>query len=132
MTKGNSFFSAQAHVEGAARLRRTLKKAGGDLDDLKEANRRAAKAIKPIAEGMAPVLTGRLQASIRVGATRKAGILRAGRKTVAYAGPVHWGWPAHGIKANPFMSNAAIRNQHVWEKEYIAALEAAIRKVKGK
>jgi hypothetical protein len=38
--------------------------------------------------------------------TARAGVVRAGKKSVPYAGPIHWGWPKRNIKANPFLSKA--------------------------
>ncbi|QMV84730.1 HK97 gp10 family phage protein [Corynebacterium hindlerae] len=128
----NGFVSASTHVKGARELRRTLKQAGGDLSQLREANREAARSILPIAAGLAPVKTGALKASLRVGATQRAGIVRAGKKAVPYAGPIHWGWQARGIKANPFMTEAATNNEHIWIEAYMDAVEKAIRQVKGK
>lgn len=129
---GNPFFSSAVHVEGAKELRRTLKLAGGDLSDLRAANRNAAQSIVPIAAGLAPVRSGVLKASVRAGATNRAGIVRAGFKRVPYAGPIHWGWPARGIRPRPFLSEAATGNEHLWLDAYMDEVEKAIAKIKGK
>lgn len=124
-------------VEGAARLRRTLRQAGGDLSDLKAANRAAAGTVSTAAAAAAPRRTGRLAASVRASGTNSAGVVRAGnnRKTVSgvpYAGVIHWGWPARGISANTFLTDAAQATEPVWVPAYEAALMAAIQKVRGK
>lgn len=71
------------YVVGQKRFVQTMRKAGADMQELKEVNRRAADIAKPEAVARAPRgKTGRLAGSIRAGATQKAGIIRAGRKTV--------------------------------------------------
>lgn len=123
-------------------LRATLRRAGGDLQDLRAANRRAVETVRPVAAALAPRRTGRLAATIRVGATVRAGILRAGRKTVPYAGAVHWGWatrpnPAKGVRGgpirpHPFMTRAAQATEPVWVPIYQAEIVSALRAVKGR
>ena len=116
-------------VEGAARLRRTMRQAGLDLEDLKAAHARAVK----IAEGavQAPRRSGRLAGTVRSAGTKTAGILRAGRASVPYAGPIHWGWKARGITAQPFLSDAAQRSEPRWLPVYTEAVDAALDQVKG-
>lgn len=133
---------AGVRIEGARQLRATLKRAGGDLQDLRAANRRAATTVVPAAAALAPKRSGNLAASIRAGATTRAGIVRAGKKRVPYAGPVHWGWPsrpdpARGIrggpiKPHPFLMRAAQDTEPQWVPIYEAEILSAIRKVKGK
>lgn len=132
MADASGFTKVSADVEGVARLRRELKKAGGDLSQLREANRNAAASILPIAEGLAPKRTGRLAATIRTGATNKAGILRAGRKSIPYAGPIHWGWPVRGIRPQPYLAEAAQGNEDIWIGAYTEAIDKAIKQVEGK
>ena len=91
------------YVVGQKRFVQTMRKAGADMQELKEVNRRAADIAKPEAVARAPRgKTGRLAGSIRAGATQKAGIIRAGRKTVPYAGPINYGWPARNIRTTPW------------------------------
>lgn len=92
------------YVVGQKRFVQTMRKAGADMQELKEVNRRAADIAKPEAVARAPRgKTGRLAGSIRAGATQKAGIIRAGRKTVPYAGPINYGWPARNIRPRTFV-----------------------------
>ena len=65
-------------VKGARELAKALRQAGADMQDLKDANRRAADIVAPAAKAKAPRRTGRLAASVRAGATQKAGVIRAG------------------------------------------------------
>lgn len=123
---------AGVRVEGARRLRATLRAAGSSLSDLKDANRRAAGIAAGASRPLAPMLTGRLRASVRSSGTVTAGIIRAGRKSVPYAGPQHWGWPSRGIKATPFLTLGAQSSEPVWIPLYEAEMHAAIARVKGK
>lgn len=117
-------------VEGAARLRRTLRQAGDDLGSLKAAHTKAAKiAADAVNAPRGP--SGRLASSVRSSGTKTAGILRAGRASVPYAGPIHWGWPRRGIRANPFLSEGAQNSESQWLPVYEGAVDDAINQVKG-
>jgi hypothetical protein len=118
-------------IEGLTTLTRTMRKAGEDLGDLKNANARAAAIVVSAAAGMAPRRSGALASSIR--GTRAAGRARvqAGRASVPYAAPIHWGWPARHIAANPFLSDAARATEGQWLPLYLADVEKALDGVKG-
>lgn len=120
-------------VEGADQLRRTMRKAGVDMTELKSTHRSVAETVTQAAKPAAPRgRTGRLAQSIRPGATQKAAIIRAGKKAVPYAGPIHWGWPKRGIKAQPWLAETAETTEPAWSDEYRAAIEKIIEKIKGK
>lgn len=119
-------------IDGARELRRTLRAAGDDLEDLKAANQAAAEVAAAAARGRAPVLTGRLSSDIRASGTKTAGIIRAGRKKIPYAGPIHWGWPARGIAARPYLTEGAQSTESVWVPMYQKLMDDALQKVKGK
>lgn len=119
-------------VEGARQLRRTLRQAGDDLEDLKDANKQAAEIAATGARRAAPVLSGALSGDIRAAGTKTAGVVRAGRKRLPYAGPIHWGWPARGIAAQPYLTEGAQQTETVWVPLYEEELDKALAKVKGK
>lgn len=143
---------AYLKVEGAKRLRRTLKKAGVDAKQLKAINKEAADIVVPVAIINAPIggpyrsrgrgrarKPGRLKSSIRSFATQRAGVVRAGSASrIPYAGPVHWGWPKQpgqqgsGIRANTWMADAAKSTEPVWTKAYERHVHDVINSVKGK
>lgn len=129
VTSGEGYLRHE--LKGAAQLRRTLRQAGDDLTDLKEANARAARVVEPAARSKAPVDTGRLASTIRSSGTKTAGVVRAGRKSVPYAGPIHFGWPARGIPATPFIADAAKQTEPAWGAIYLEAVEKAISRIKG-
>ena len=54
----------------------------------------------------APTLSGALAGTIRAGRGKTKAVIRAGRAGVPYAGVQHYGWPARGISAKPFLSGA--------------------------
>lgn len=119
-------------VEGARRLRTTLRAAGHSLTDLRDANRRAAGVAAGASRPLAPFRTGRLRASVRSSGTVSAGIIRAGRKSVPYAGAIHWGWPSRKIKATPFLTLGAQSSEPVWLPLYEGEMHTALARVKGK
>jgi hypothetical protein len=94
----------QIKLEGEKQLRKALRDFEDGTKDLKVVHAEAAKLVQLAAR--APVVSGALAASIRSSGTARSGVVRAGKKSVPYAGPIHWGWPKRNIKANPFLSKA--------------------------
>lgn len=114
---------------GASRLRRTLKAAGDDLQDLKQAHAAAAQLAAGRARAIAPRgRTGRLAGSIRPTATGTVAMISA---TAAHAGVINYGWPAHGISSQPFMNQAAQDTEPHWLPIYLKALDRALSTIKG-
>lgn len=122
---------AGIRVEGARELRATLKRAGDDLQDLKDAHRDAAQIVTAASRVKAPKRTGRLAASVRGSGAAATATIRAGRSSVPYAGPIHWGWPARNIKAQPFITEAAQATEPIWTREYEAAVNKVLHRIKG-
>jgi len=126
-------------VKGAARLRKTLRQAGDDLSDLKEANARAAGIVQPAASNLAPKASGALASSGRSSGTKTGGMVRFGSKRVPYAGVIHFGterakdpfWQKRRIKGRPFATDAATATQPQWLNIYQQAVEAAIARIQG-
>jgi phage gpG-like protein len=119
-------------VEGARRLRATLKQAGDDLEDLKAAHARAAAIVVARGRPGAPVgETGRLAASVRGSGTKAGAIVRAGSAALPYAGVQEWGWPARHIAAQPFLVPAALETEPTWYPAYQAEVQAILDRVKG-
>ncbi len=120
---------AVLHVEGMPAVRRKLRALGDDLVDLKEANARAAAIVATAAAARAPKRTGRLAASIRGNRAVGRAEVKAGGARVPYAGPVHWGWPARGITAQPFAAEAAQQTEHVWLPAYAEDVARVVDKL---
>lgn len=109
------------YVVGQKRFVQTMRKAGADMQELKEVNRRAADIAKPEAVARAPRgKTGRL-----------AGSIRAGRKTVPYAGPINYGWPARNIRPRTFVNDAVASTESQWAKEYETFVKKTMNQIKG-
>lgn len=140
---------AQVQIEGLRQLRKSLRKAGDDMKDLKAANLEAATTAARASAALAPIghgpKRGALKATIRAAGTKTAGVIRAGRKAVPYAGPVHWGWPNRPaaramnprikggpIPAQPFLSDGARNSEGQWLPYYIKTVDGIIARVEGK
>lgn len=102
----------EIRIQGLNRFIREANKAGraGLVGAIKEANKEAAQAVAQAARPLTPERSGRLRASVRATATARAGVVRAGNKSkVVYAGVIHFGHPARGIRPQPFLYDAASR-----------------------
>jgi hypothetical protein len=120
-------------VVGQKRFVQTMRKAGADMDDLKEVNREAAQIALPRRPQPRPTRQdGRLAGSLRVGATKRAGVIRAGRKAVPYAGVINYGWPARRIKPRLFVNNGVASTEGQWQKVYKDFIDKTLKQVKGK
>lgn len=119
-------------VVGLSRLRRDLKRAGSDMADLKGANAAAAQLVATAAAARAPRRTGALAASVRGSKAASRASVSAGRAAVPYAGPIHYGWPARGIEANPFVTDAAQATESSWLPLYERELEAVAHSLDGR
>lgn len=118
-------------VSGAKEFRAAMKRMEGDLKDYTAINKAAASLVAEQARDRAPEgPTGRLKATIRPGATRTRGYVKAGGiKGVLYAGPIHFGWPRRNIAPNPFIYDALDDRKSDVIEQYEAHIEALVEKV---
>jgi hypothetical protein len=116
-------------VTGAREFRAAMKHMSADLSDLTAINKAAASTVATEARNRAPVLTGRLAGSIRAGATRTRGYVKAGGRSIPYAGPIHFGWPRHNIEPQPFIFAALDDRRTEIIDKYEAHIEALVLKV---
>ena len=93
-------------IQGGKELRRELRKMGDDMQDLKELNLDVATIVSERAKDIVPRRTWNLADTIRPSGTKTAGRVRSGFKRVPYAGVIHFGFPARGIKPQPFLYDA--------------------------
>ena len=115
-------------VEGGASLMRTLKRAGADIDDMKDTNQRVARQVAAVASSLAPRRSGRLAGSVKGNRAVAQAVIRS---RLPYAGPIHWGWQSRGIRPNPFMVEAVNRTQPAIESWYLADLDRILGTVRG-
>lgn len=118
-------------VDGARELRRTLKAAGDDLEDLRKVNATIARYVSLRAAAMAPRRSGRLAGSVRGSNAKTSATVRVGGASVPYAGPIHWGWPRRHISAQPFAVDAAHTTEPTWTAYYLREVERIIGTVHG-
>lgn len=124
--------AATVTVEGARELRATMKRAGDDLGDLKDAHAEVANYVAGAARSAAPIASGRLAASIRGNRAAASAVVKAGSAAVPYAGPIHWGWPARNVAAQPFLTATAAETEPHWTETYLAAIRRIVERVHGK
>lgn len=123
---------AVVEVEGARELRRTMKAAGADLNDLKDVHQEVANFVASRSRSSAPSVSGRLAGSVRGNRAQASAVVKAGGASVPYAGPIHWGWPARNIAAQPWLATTAADTEPIWYEKYLAAVEVIVGKIKGK
>lgn len=118
-------------VAGLDNLVRTLKRAGGDINDLKDAHKRAGQIVQSAAAARAPRLSGALAGSIKSARQQRRARVTAGGARVPYGPAIHWGWPARNIAANPFISEAAQDTESEWRRGYEHDVQKAVDNVRG-
>lgn len=116
---------------GQARLVRTLRAAGVDLDELKAATAAAARIVLSAATAGAPRRSGALAGSGKQSNARRRARITFGNARVPYAAPIHWGWPRHNIAAQPFASNAAQSTESAWVAAYVLELNRITQQIQG-
>lgn len=119
-------------VEGARELRSTMKAAGEDLGDLKDAHAEVAAYVATSARAAAPITSGRLAATVRGNRAAASAVVKAGSAAAPYAGPIHWGWPARSIAAQPFLTATAAETEPHWTETYLAAIRRIVDRIHGK
>ena len=123
--------SVRIDVDGLGRLRRDLRKLGDDLADLKDANAAVAGLVAAAAAARAPHRSGRLAASVRGNRAAGKATVAAGGARLRYAGPIHYGWPAHHIEPHPFVTDAAQATEGTWLPLYEQAIDHQVDRIRG-
>lgn len=134
-------------IKGLKRAMRLMKDLDGDFKtQFKDIHKGAADIVADEARRLSPVKTGRLRQSIRTSGTTKGGVIRIGKKKIAYAGRVTFGDPtslfgriAGGggikIKGNPFFYEAADRQfeqvVQYYDRELEQVLDRALKASKA-
>jgi phage gpG-like protein len=115
-------------VQGAELLQSTLRDASDQLADMAAANVAIGNMVVNEARSLAPKRSGQLAGS--VSATVGVGVIDVGADT-PYAGPIHWGWPAHNIAAQPFIQEAIENTEEQSVQIYEDELNRVLSTVKG-
>ena len=99
-------------IKNMREINRALSNIGVPKDAIKAAGKESGELVASEARSLAPVRTGALRNSIRVGATARgkitvlAGNNRTSKSAVPYANPIHWGWFKRHIRPQPFFVTA--------------------------
>lgn len=124
--------SGQVKIEGLSKVRRDLKKLSEDVDyramEFLPVNKTIADAVAGDAKSYVPFLTGTLSGTIRAAATKTSARVKAGYKSVPYAGPIHFGWPARFIKPQPFFYDAIDKRRGEIQERYDDLVKRLIKK----
>ena len=101
----------RVQITGLRELLRAAGKAGVSADDMKEAMASVAGLVGDAARPLARRDSGTMAGTIRPGRSKNKAVVRAGTAGVPYAGVQHYGWPAHNITPNPFLTDALTTHQ---------------------
>lgn len=116
-------------VIGADRLARTLLAAAEDLTHLDAATAKTSRAIQTRARTRTPKVSGRLASSLSATSTGTEAAVSSG---VVYSAVIHYGWPGHNIRANPFLVPTAEETVPVWSAFFADDVARVVGQVKGK
>ena len=114
-------------VEGLTKVTRALKGLGLDVDDLKEAFATIATEAVDCVKQHVPRRSGRLAEDVRGNRAQSKAVVRAGRASVPYAGPINYGWPARGIEPAEYMQKGDQEMQPIAVSRLEEEIEHRIR-----
>lgn len=106
----------RVRVSGVREVTRALKALEASTEDLKAVHTAVARGLLPGVAIRTPRRSGSLAASWSASATKTRARVTS---PLVYAGPIEWGWPAHGIDPAR-MVRATIEAE---QREIIAAYE---------
>jgi hypothetical protein len=119
-------------VEGLKELIRDLKKADqGITVELKKLHKAAGDEVATEAKTLVPRRSGRLANSIRAGAQQQGAVVRAGGGGIPYAKVIHFGWPQHNIRPQPFLYDALDKRRGDVQAAYERALQKLVDRTFG-
>lgn len=120
---------ATVNVPGLRQLVTTMRRAGVDMADLKEANRAAGEIVSVGGRQAAPRRTGALAASIRPSKTARKAVVRAGGYGIRYARFQEFG--SRKNRATHYLYGSAWRTQPQWVPEYERELSRIVARIQG-
>lgn len=93
-------------VDNLNQVVRALLAIGLEVEDLKDAFSEIARQGAVLGARYAPRRSGALAADVRGNRARGKAVVAVGRVSLPYAGPINFGWAAHGIAPSGFMQRA--------------------------
>lgn len=114
-------------VQGLRAVTKALQNIGVPNKEITNAAKRSADRVVNEAKTLAPVRSGALRDSIRIGARATGRVsISAGGNRVPYANPIHWGWFKRNIKPQPFFIKAIGLTRDDVYQDYLRELEELI------
>jgi len=95
-----------------------------------------ARSLGPVPPRKVPdimLAAAQARTPVRTGRLRSSGIVLDGaiEFPVPYAAPIHWGWRAHNIQPNPFLTQGIAASQDRWSAAYEDSLQVGLDRVQG-
>ena len=115
-------------VAGLKQALKALQEIGVPAEEIKQANADAAELVLQAARPLVPVRSGKLLGTLRAGKALGKATVSAGRASVPYANPIHWGWYKKHIQPQPFFVKALGYTREEVMKTYFRQLEGLIDK----
>ena len=122
-------------VDGLVQCIKALQAVGTPVEAIRAANEAVGGMVLRTAKNIAPVRSGDLRRTIKLGKATTNVKIRAGLKSVPYANPIHWGWfydrnnfITKNIKPNPFMARALGYNRDEILTKYASEMKKLIDK----
>ena len=114
-------------IDGDETLRRTMRAAESDLAEMDQEDN--ARMVAQRAAGKAPKVSGTLARSVYAKDLGKgeAAVL----SDLIYAPVIHYGWAAHHITPQPFLTEALADSARLVEANSERKAQAALAKVRG-
>jgi hypothetical protein len=115
-------------VAGLRKAIKALQEVGVPADEIKLANQQAGELVLAAARPLVPVRSGRLLNTLRIGRALNKVTVSAGRASVPYANPIHWGWFKRNIKPQPFFVKALGYTREEVYQNYFRSIDSLIAK----
>lgn len=120
-------------VQGLRTITKALQNIGVPNKEITDAAKRSANRVVNEAKTLAPVRSGALRDSIRIAARATGRVsISAGKASVPYANPIHWGWFKRNIKPQPFFIKAIGLTRNDVYQDYLRELEGLIKRESAK
>jgi len=115
-------------VEGDAALKATTRHAADEIGDLDSTGRAAGEVVRARAASAAPKVSGRLAGSVRVVASAQEVVVAS---DLVYAPRINFGWPAGGLAAQPFLTDALADTERAITDQYERRVNAIVGGIRG-
>ena len=119
-------------VAGSRELQSAYSRAETELETLPRITQTVAHAQQTKATQTAPRRTGALAAAVRTVTEHGNVIIVAGGPRVPYAPIIHWGWRAHSIKPNPWITRAVLDTEPQTLDAYTAGIQTILDETVGR